>query len=229
MSIGMNLGGMGGYGLQGSDPNLAEKIAKLKSGRKSSKDQIAEYLQKEMGVDLRELALTERSALARVAELIDQCGADETVTLTGNSRGLKQVTWGIWEDDEAEAPEGKIATESDDQGTDWHDWARVFDALVHQAKTDGAPAYAFHVSRTWNSDSPVTVQRAATKAVNPDPMSYPPGTFLRIERRIISEDDTHNERHYVTVGTVFGDEGVTILETRQPMTDLTGWSVIEEL
>lgn len=203
--------GFGGFGLESSDPNIEAKIARVKAGRKSSKDQVSDYLQRELGVDARELPFHPKAASERVRKLMTDADTDEAV-LVGNSMGLKSVKLG-----------DVTITDSDQHGLDWHDWVRVYDSYVRDAERDGHPAYSFSVDEDL-------IVAPLTGPVNPNPMFYPTGTVLRIERQTLLEDGTVDvERRYVHVGGPWRDTDLTVLESMDVIADPTGWRTVEVL
>lgn len=83
---------MGGYGLEGSDPTLHDKIAALKQKRKSSKDRVNDFLENEIHVDPRDLPFSLDAANSRINAMMSDVGA-QIASIHGNSMGLKSVTF----------------------------------------------------------------------------------------------------------------------------------------
>jgi hypothetical protein len=81
-------------GFESGDPNLHDKIAKLKQKRQSGKDRVNEFLEKELHLDPRDLPFTLDAANARMKEIMDGNGFGDRVdfaNMQGNSLGLKAV------------------------------------------------------------------------------------------------------------------------------------------
>lgn len=251
---------IGGYGFQGSDPKFEDKIAKLKQSHKSGKQRINDFLEKELGVDPRELRFDVAQANARLKELLDSASAP-VADLFGNSMGLKSVRFsthdypaatcpncgashGYW-DAELDPPQSHwycydceqhvgnpqtggctVAdlTEKAHGGSDWHDLNRIYNAYRDAYPT----CYKFTGESNWQGLN--LAEPIEPEAPNPDPLSYPTGSVLRIEHTTLAEDGrATSEQRYVRVGWLFNDNEVTILETMTPMQDLSGWTVVEVL
>lgn len=204
----ISFSGLGGYGAQGSDPNLPDKIAALKRSRKSPEDTLREFLERDIGVDPRTLAFTHRQALEHLRDVLEVNETDE-VQLFGNSLGFSRAVFHGYD-----TP--AITITSDEPGEyDWHDLERAYTALTKahgKCRFDVALAYP-EVDVTPLDPAPVR-QR--------DPSKYPSGALLRL---------THSSgrREYVRIGGLLDDTTPTIVDTLQPIGDLTGWSVTEEL
>lgn len=265
---------LGGYGVQGSDPNLADKLAKLKSSRQSPTDRLNSFLEKDMGVDPHELPMNLGAARKRMHEILQDDpvfqGGPVFADFVGNSMGLKSVlltstdapdgvcpscgyTTGYWhsEDDSniitdwycyeceehqgilPEYPEPKVITADNPDGCDWHDILRIYTAFNHylpegEENVDKrGTVYRFRVSQNYRDIDVTTVD---VPAPNPDPTSYETGRLLRVEKHVIDEHGAYtSHREYVRIGGLFNESDVTILSTMQPIEDLTGWNVVEEL
>lgn len=130
-------------------------------------------------------------------------------------------------------PTGSVATEDKPGNIDWHDAKRTFEALKkhckYKADADSEPitAYAWRVNNGWRE---AQIEAKQPKTVNPDPKHYPTGSVLRIEKHILGETgEVTSPSEYVRVGGLFNDDDIVILSTMQPILDLSGWTVVEEI
>lgn len=130
-------------------------------------------------------------------------------------------------------PKGTVATEDQHGNIDWHDATRTFEALKKHVmfKVDAdsvpIPTYSWRVKNGWRE---ATIEAIPPKIVNPDLKHYPTGSVLRIEKHILSENgDVTSPSEYVRIGGLFNDDDVVILSTMQPIAELSGWTVVEEL
>ena len=156
---------------------------------------------------------------------------------TGNAT---RHDWWCYECDEADptvpVPDTtiKTATENDHGGEDWHDLKRCWRAFHAYVKYP-APAkldeeqhesYSFTVTKDWRTSATEAVEVPTPEA---DITKYPTGAVLRIQKAEFVNGDMEVERQYVRIGGLFDDTTPTNLETMQPIPDVTGWTVIEEL
>lgn len=272
-------GGLGGYGFEAGDPNLHDKIAKLKAkrGAQSGKQRVNKFLEDELHVDPRDLPFNLDSANARMHEIMEAMGTD-IADLVGNSMGLKSVVFkfvatlpdppngcpscgsktagGWWDNVNLAKGEGdwicydcdqnshvaplpdtvvKTVTDHNHGGEDWHDLNRCWTAFVKHVRV--IRPEAGQDGEDVEADTPLysfTTTLAGTEAIvapapEPDITKYPTGAVLRIQKAVFRDGDLDVERMYVRIGGLFDDNDVTVLDTMQPMQDLTGWTVIEEL
>lgn len=273
----MTMFGGGGYGFEAGDPNLHDKIAKLKAkrGAQSGKQRVEEFLEKELHVDPRDLPLALQAAKDRLKEIM-QSNACDLIIITGNSLGLKAVEFkdsgysdpmngcpncgtktagGNWSATRPDKGDGdwycydcdetsvaplppntlKTADENKHDGQDWHDLKRVWTSFVANARVterDGEPlnepivVHSFSVTSNWNG---VEVAPIVPPMPEADPAKYPSGATLRIQKASFDTGDLEVETRYVRVGGLFNDTDIVNLDNMQPIQDLTGWTVIEEL
>lgn len=274
------MGGLGG-GFESGDPNLHDKIAKLKAkrGAQSGKQRVEEFLEKELHVDPRDLPFSLDAANSRMHEIMNGNGAG-LADVVGNSLGLKAVAFknanpsnpingcpgcgsttagGHWADTRPEKGDGdwlcydcdtthaaplpdmtlKTVTENDHGGEDWHDLHRCWAAYrkhatvkpaeepaVEPASTSTEEHYTFTVTNEYRTASTYAVE---TPDPDPDATHYPSGATLRIQRATFNSGDMDVERIYVRIGGLFDDTTPTNIDTMRPITDMTGWTVIEQL
>lgn len=209
MSFGL---GGGGYAAQGSDPNLGDKLAALKRRGGSPDDRLEAFLTRDVGVDPSTLPFT--SVTAR--EFVKSWMFDDyysLMQLQGTSMGLTQVISSGHDADTVVA---------DSTHEKWADLVKVFEALCREHPE----RYTFSVSHMYGD---VEVTPVAPHVAFSDPTRYPPGSVLRIERTAPQGEHLVVERQYIRIGGLLDDTTPTILDTMQPMDDLTGWTVCEEL
>lgn len=209
----------GGFGMQGSDPNLSDKLAALKQKRGNLDDKVTQFLERDLGVDPRALAFTEQQAREYVNALIED--SDGTVArFTGNSHGLIEVSISDIDIDTI------TIGPSDDL---WHDVERAYSTLIKPV-IDDQHTYSIECSLSFEPDLTIT-PIAAPPVKHSDPTKYPPGSVLRIEKPtvMVAAGEVVINTHYIRIGGLFDETTPTILDTMQPMTDLTGWTVTEEL
>lgn len=207
----MSFGG-GGYAAQESDPKLGDKLAALKRKGQSSEDKLTSFLARDLGVDPATLPFTPTTAREWLLSRLEAHDGD-SLTMYGTSMALQRIVVEVYDD----APV-TIAEDS----PDWHDAQRAHAALVKEFPEH----FTFRVNRSYPDLSVEPQQPTVTHA---DLASYPPGSVLRIERKVPTGDQLAIERQYIRIGGLFDDTTPTILDTMQPMGDLTGWIVIEEL
>jgi endogenous inhibitor of DNA gyrase (YacG/DUF329 family) len=257
-------GGFGGFGSQ--DQGVQDKLAALKAKKGNDPSaQVKDFLEKDLGVDMRELPFT----LGDANQFLNKVCEDQGVPgleVVGNSRGLTKLLfdvpqtdvpcpvcggtngwWEVWPtrwfcDDNCESevavpataiPAGSEATEASPRNVDWHDMLRSFEALKKHAKfkresdPDPTDTYSWKVVHGYRE---ATIEPIEPVHVNPDPKSYPTGTVLRMEKRILDETGAVTvTSEYVRVGGLYSDDELTILATMQPIQDLTGWTVVEQI
>lgn len=250
--------------------NVQDKLAALKARRGNDpSSQVKNFLEKDLGVDMRELPFTLVDAnqfLNKVCEnegtyglrvqgtsmgltklVLDAPRSDIPCPNCGSQNGWWDVYPSRWycgdcEENLGEAlvdvppdrvPSGKEATDDDHGNIDWHDVLRSFNALKKYAKfkreADKEPTetYSWRVNHGYRE---ATIEPIEPAHVNPDPKSYPTGTVLRMEKRILDESGAVAvTSEYVRVGGLYNDDDLTILATMQPIPDLTGWTVVEEI
>jgi hypothetical protein len=264
----MTIFGGGGFG--STDPNVQNKLAALKAKKHNDPNSgLKNFLERDLGVDMRQLPFNLNDATAFLHKLCQEEGVNGLL-IQGNSMGLKQLTldapqgvipcpqcggnngwWNlmptVWFCEDCEEnngngavtvpadklPTGSVLTDDQPGKADWHDVKRTFEALKKHIKfkrdsdADPIPTYSWRVNNGWRE---ATVEPVEPKHVNPDPKSYPIGTILRIEQHILGETGAVESRpEYVRVGGLFNDDDIVILATMQPIEDLTGWTVVEEL
>jgi hypothetical protein len=124
------------------------------------------------------------------------------------------------------------ASENDHAGQDWHDIKRCYSAfangitLTSPATGDTITCFSFDVAKSWNG---VDVSAVAPITPEPDISKYPSGAVLRIQKATFKGGDMEVERQYVRIGGLFDDTTPTNLDSMMPISDLTGWTVVEEL
>lgn len=268
---------MGGYGFEAGDPNLRDKIAKLKQkrGAQSGKQRVESFLENELHVDPRELPFSLDAANARMKEIME-ANSGFFADFKGNSLGLKVVIFrsdydntgptngcpacgttsagGYWDSVRRDKGEGdwfcygcdaanvaplpgnvlNTVTGNDHSGEDWHDLNRCWAAYCTHLKVpdpvkvgeEQITCYSFTTTRTWSS---VNTEPVVPPTPEPDITKHASGSVLRIQKATFVDGDLNVERQYIRIGGLFDDMTPTNLDTMMPITDLTGWSVIEEL
>lgn len=247
--------GGGGWSAQSSDPNFASKLAELKKRGKTTDQRITEFVKDDLGIDPKTLPLSWPSARALLREIMN-ASDDELLIFEGNSLGFDQVAryssvscercgeltpdlfdpvayCGVCEEDERDFIP-VTDWNSDTKTPDWRDLTRIYDTL---RATFGAPssdhpaeAYTFAVHHDPYAALGPTVTARNDQPRHQDPRMYPTGTLLRLERMIVRDDESAETiSEYVRVGGLFNDDEITILASMEPMSDLTGWTVAEEL
>lgn len=126
----------------------------------------------------------------------------------------------------------KTVTENEHGGEDWHDLKRCWNSYVgkltyrHEDEGDAVTVYSFVSTKDWRN---VSTCSTVPPDPNPDPTKYPTGATLRIQKAVYNHGDLDVERIYVRVGGLFSDTDIVNLATMEPITDLTGWTVVEVL
>ena len=234
------------FGFGGNfDDALNDKVNKLLAGLPSNEDKIHDFVQKDVGIDPESLPLTIKAAEGRLLQWASAVSGEGClrVHLLGNSLGLSRVEWaeadasapcpacgawstpppGLWTELRYCEPCAKFFSTFDAGVTttvvthgdaEWHTLERIWEALTVVHGPD------FVATTQYNA----TVECVTIEAppMNPDPMSYAPGTVLRV---IGGESDFQ----YVRVGGLFGDNVLTNLHTMAPIQEQDAWRVVEVL
>jgi hypothetical protein len=224
----------------------------LLAGKKSAKDKVEEFVEKDLGIDPAKLPLNPKQARIRANEIAQQRSC-ATIAWDGNSLGLKHVVLSNQQttcpncngsdftnarDIDDTKPEGWLyCYDCEDQGNtpyfepvypqtvvgehdkdlDWNDFHRVWKAL--QAEF----GYSFKVKQTYYGDPEV---ESVEQKFDPDPRKLKTGQTVRLQKHHIDADD---EFVYAKVGGLFSDTDLCILPQMTPITDLSGWRVVEVL
>lgn len=206
-------GGGGGFAAQGSDPKLGDKLAALKQKRGNLDDKVTDFLTREIGVDPDTLPFTPIQAREWLTGAMEAEDGD-SLTIYGTSMDLQRIV--------IEVPDDQPVILTEDSPV-WHDALRAYDALVKEHPE----RFKFRVERSY--PTPTVEALEAPPVRSSDPLAYPSGAILRIQREVVQGDTLNVECEYIRIGGLFDEATPTILDTMQPITDLTGWSVIEEL
>lgn len=125
----------------------------------------------------------------------------------------------------------KTVTDNEHKGVDWHDLNRCWNAYVKHIRVDREndeplTVYSFHSVSSYYG---VSTEAIVPEDPNPDVTSYPSGATLRIQRATFKGGDVDVDKQYVRVGGLFNETDIVNIQTMQPIDDLDGWTVIEEL
>lgn len=122
------------------------------------------------------------------------------------------------------------ATEDDpgitvnDHDKDWPDFLRIHDALMRgMSDVDTLKAYSWTFTASYRGDPEVTTN---ITVCDPKVKNLKTGDTARLHRSVIDGED---EYVYVKKGGLFDDTTLVILDTMKPITDLSGYRVIEIL
>lgn len=209
------LGG-GGYGMQESDPGLGDKLAALKRKRGNLDDKVTAFLERDLGVDPLTLPFSDVQAREYVNSLIED-NEGSCIEFFATSMGLTSALI-------SDSAMDSVAI--GEQHPEWHDVNRAYTTLVKQFIDQRV--YGFRVSLSFDPD--LTFEPVPANPVRyRDATSYQSGSILRIEKHRVDGDQLVFDHLYIRIGGLFDDTTPTILDTMQPIPDLTGWSVTEEI
>lgn len=203
----------GGYGVQGSDPKLGEKLAALKRSRKSPDDVVHDFLTRDIGVDPDSLPLTPIQVREYLSDRMNAADWD-TIRFNGTSMQLVSVVSSGYD------------SETDAAGEDHPDWPKLTKAYTALC-SEYPDRYSFCVSRAGMGVEITGIEPPPPR--HTDLTKYPTGTVLRIGKQRLNGDDLVFDRQYIRIGGLFDDVTPTNLDTLQPIPDPSSWIVCEEL
>lgn len=244
----MMIGGFGGR----FDDELNAKIDNLLAGKKSAKDKVEEFVEKDLGLDPTKLPLNPKQAATRANEIAQERGA-AILEWHGNSLGLKGVRASDMQvvcptcggTDHTDATEYDPARTGqmycydcadNGNGNEYfepqrdvkeygeHDKDKDWNDFLRIWKAlQPEHGYSFKVTYTYYGDPTV---ETITAKVDPDPKKLKTGQTVRMQKHHIDADD---EYVYAKVGGLFSDTDICILPQMTPIADLSGWRVVEVL